>query len=53
MNVLVLKLCVGTNRAETRVSKMIKINKDNARLYYGFAAGIVDSYLEWNLVVNT
>ena len=46
MNVLALKLHVSHNRGETRVLKIIKINENNTKLHYGFAAGTVESHLE-------
>jgi len=48
MSVLALKLYLSHQRGETRISRLININEDNARLYYGFAASIIDSKLEWN-----
>ena len=48
MNILALKLYAGYNRGETKVSKIIKINEENARLHYRFAAGILDTELDWN-----
>ena len=53
MNVLALKLYVGHMRGELRVSKMIKINEDNVRFYYGFSAEVIDPRLEWNPAVMT
>ena len=31
-----------------RISKLININEENARLYYGFSTSMIDSKLEWN-----
>jgi len=46
MSVLALKLYLSHQRGDTRVSKLITINEDNARLYYGFSANIIESKLE-------
>ena len=48
MSVLALKLYLSHQRGETRISKLININEENARLYYGFSASMMDSKLEWN-----
>ena len=53
MYVLAMKLYVGYNRGEIRVSKMIKINKENTRIYYGFEAGIIEPCLDWNPSIRT
>ena len=36
VDVLALKLCVGYQRARSKVAKMIQINKDNPRMSYGY-----------------
>ena len=53
MSMLALKLYLSYQRGETRVSKLITINEDNTRLYYGFSANIIELKLEWNPAINT
>ena len=47
MNALALKLHAEHNIIEGEVSKTIKINEENARFHYGFAAGAIDATIEW------
>jgi len=44
---LSLKLYVGHQRARTRISNMIQINEDNARLSYGYANSILETDRSW------
>ena len=47
MDVLALKLYAGHNRVESEVLKMIKINKENARLQYGYSTSVLETNREW------
>ena len=42
MNALALKLYLGHNRSNSALSKVIKINEENARLFYGCSGHILD-----------
>ena len=47
---LALKLHVGHKRAESKVTKMIKINEENARLSYGYSKNVIET--EWKCKPN-
>ena len=53
ISMLALKLHLSHQRGEIRVSRLINVNEDNARLHYGFSASNIDSKLEWNLAKCT
>ena len=42
IDVLALKLYFGHKRANDRVGNIIQINKDNARLQYGYSESVLD-----------
>ena len=42
IDVLALKLYFGHKRANYRIGKAIQINKDNARIQYGYSKSIVE-----------
>ena len=46
ISVLALKLYIGHNRVKSEISKMIKINEENARLFYGYSDNVMDVELE-------
>ena len=42
VDILALKLYVGHQRAESRVAKIIQINEDNVRLFYGYSKSVIE-----------
>jgi len=53
MNILALKLYIGHNKFDSDVSKMIKINEENAWLHYGYADEVIDMNNEWQPMIQT
>jgi len=46
MSILALKLYVGHNRIKSEISKMIRINEENSRLFYGYSGHVLDVELK-------
>ena len=46
ISVLALKLYLGHNRSKSELSKVININEENARLFYGYSGHVLNVELE-------